>query len=81
MCPEGQFTDVAEGVDGVRPDGLRFSQDGSKWRAEWLGPQVTAIAERARLSRDGSPRENAGTSLSFAPASVKAARGASKTVR
>ena len=57
--------DVVEGVDGVRPDGLHFSQDGSKWLAEWLGPQVTAIAGRSRLSRDESPRESAGTSVSF----------------
>jgi hypothetical protein len=48
---------------------------------QWLGPEVTAIAERTRLSRDGSPRENAGTSLSFAPVSVKGARDASTTVR
>ena len=65
VCPEGQFTDVVEGVDGVRPDALHFSQDGSKWLAEWLGPQVTAIAGRSRLSRDESPRESAGTSVSF----------------
>jgi hypothetical protein len=42
VCPRGQFTDTMQGVTGVRPDGLHFSDPGADLVAGWLGPILTA---------------------------------------
>jgi hypothetical protein len=55
VCPDGQFTDSMDGVDQIRPDGLHFSESGAEWVAQWLGPQLVAVAGDARRPSPGSP--------------------------
>jgi peptidoglycan/LPS O-acetylase OafA/YrhL len=40
ICPGGDYTEQLYGIDGARPDGLHFSDEGSFATSEWLGPQV-----------------------------------------
>lgn len=48
-CPHGVFTDVIDGVDGARPDGLHFSDPGADAVAAWLGPRLVDPGLRSDL--------------------------------
>ena len=41
VCPGGEFADDIDGVSGVRPDGVHFSDAGADWAADWLVPMIT----------------------------------------
>jgi peptidoglycan/LPS O-acetylase OafA/YrhL len=47
-CPEGDYTDVT--IDGVhlREDGVHFTPEGADLVAQWLAPQIVAVAEGRR---------------------------------
>jgi peptidoglycan/LPS O-acetylase OafA/YrhL len=51
-CPEGDYTDVV--IDGVhlREDGVHFTPEGSELVAQWLAPQIVAVAEGHRPTSD-----------------------------
>jgi hypothetical protein len=40
LCPGGEYQETLYGVEGARPDGLHFSDEGSLAVAHWLGPQL-----------------------------------------
>ena len=41
VCPGGEFADDIDGVSGVRPDGVHFSDAGADWTADWLVRMIT----------------------------------------
>ena len=57
VCPNGKFRNELDGVDGIRPDGLHFSDPGADLVAAWLGPQLA----NPRLGMSvASPRSSSG---------------------
>jgi hypothetical protein len=44
VCPDGVFTQEFGGLEGVRPDGVHFSDDAAALIAEWLVPHLEAAA-------------------------------------
>jgi peptidoglycan/LPS O-acetylase OafA/YrhL len=49
VCPHGRFLSDAGGASD-RSDGIHFSLEGSLAVAEWLGPELQAIAARTRAT-------------------------------
>jgi hypothetical protein len=40
LCPDGEYVDSIDGVESIRPDGVHFSPEGSRWFAYRFGPAL-----------------------------------------
>jgi hypothetical protein len=46
ICPEGLFAQDAHGMRDFRPDGIHFSQEGTRWVGAWLGGELVPLGAR-----------------------------------